>query len=619
VLFLAVHIPDNKIAEIRGAVDIVDIISESVLLKKAGKNFLGLCPFHSEKTPSFTVSPDKQIYYCFGCGAGGNVFSFVMKRDGMAFGEAARSLARRGGVDLPEKPLSPVARKRAGEKEQLIAANRLALEFFRRSLQDRPEGKAARDYLLRRGLSQQTIEEFQIGYAPQGWDHLTRHLAAKRVPPPVIEKSGLAVPRKDGSGRYDRFRDRVMFPIFDEASRLVGFGGRVIAEGTPKYLNSPETPVYIKRRVLYGLDRAREACRSAGSVFIVEGYLDLIALHQGGIRNAVATLGTSLTVEHIRLLVRYARQLVLVYDSDEAGIRSAHRCVELFWKEHVDFSRGDVFREERADTLILVLPEGHDPDSFVTRHGADAFRKLAASAPGIITFLIESAVSRHGLSTEGKLHIISEVLPFLLNINDRIAQALYVQKLAERTGLPERVIQQRLVELDGKKRAGTPAASAPGRLETGSRTGPGEGRFEQRIVAMMLQFPAIIPDIASRDIFAYFETSPLRAVGELLIAHGYHSPDQLHELLAKIEDAAVRERVLGLAIGDEVWNLRGCRTLLNRFVENRQKQVGQAIDSALAEAEKADDEAEVVRLLSEKQKIAVRREKEKMAVLRTKR
>lgn len=614
---MAIYIPEDKLSEIRHALDIVEIVSESVQLRRAGKNLVGLCPFHAEKTPSFTVSPDKQIFYCFGCGTGGNVFSFVMKRDGTTFGEAARLLARRSGVDLPEKPLSAHEKRRISEQDSLFEVNRTAADFFHRTLLQPAGEKPGLDYLLRRGVTRQSIEDFQLGYAPKGWDNLLGYLTRKKFSPALLDKAGLIVARKDGSGFYDRFRERVMFPICDESSRVVGFGGRVMDDAGPKYLNSPETPVYLKRRILYGLHRAKDACRAEGTVFIVEGYLDLIALHQHGIRNAVATLGTALSPEHIRLLKRFAGHLVLVYDSDEAGIRSAQRCIDIFWKEHVDFRRGDVFREDRADTHILVLPKGHDPDSFVFQHGADDFRQLAATAPGIISFLMESAVGKHGLSTEGKIRIVSDVLAPLGAINDSVAQALYVQQLAERIGVPEAVILARLKEHRAK-----PAGREMNGPEAGRAGAPAAGaseRIEQRIISMMLQFPEIIPEIVKRNILGLFSHDELKAAGEMIIRQRLQSPDQLPELLAGIDEGPLKKTVASLAMAEESWTLKGCKGLLSRFMETRQKQgVGQSIQKAIETAEREQNEAELMRLLSEKQKMAVRREKQKMSVLREK-
>jgi DNA primase len=614
---LAGLIPEDTIAEIRRAVDIVEVIAESVLLKKAGKNFLGLCPFHSEKTPSFTVSPDKQIFHCFGCGAGGNVFSFVMKRDGVGFVEAARSLASRGGVDVPERSQSVHSKRQLSEQGAFFELNRLAADFFRQVLLQQASGKSALDYFARRGVTLEIIEQFELGYAPKGWDHLLGYMKRKKYAPALLEKAGLVVPRRDGSGYYDRFRDRIIFPIHDESSRVVGFGGRVMDDSIPKYLNSPETLVYSKRRVLYGLNYAKDSCRTVGSVFIVEGYLDLIALHQRGVTNAVATLGTALTPEQIRLLTRYAGQMVLVYDSDDAGIRSAQRCIDIFWNAHVDFRRGDVFREERADTHILVLPEGHDPDSFLLAYGVDAFRGLAERAPGIITFVMERAVLKHGLSTEGKIRIVSEMLAFLTAINDSVARALYVKQLAERSGLDETIILERLKA----HAASTASRGSANRVANADSLHPAgtEERFEQRIIAMMLQFPEIIPLIAQDGILDNFLHPHLKSAGETILHHHFGAPDQIPELLAKIEEGPLKKTLTSLAMSDECWTRKGCEAFLRRFKESRQKQVsGISIQAAIETAEREHDEAEVMRLLSEKQKIAVRREKQKMSELRKK-
>jgi len=614
---LAGHIPEDKITEIRHALDIVEVIAESVVLKKSGKNFSGLCPFHAEKTPSFTVSPDKQIYHCFGCGAGGDIFSFVMKRDGVGFGEALRSLAARGGVEIPERSLSPRAQRQMSEKATLFELNRLAADFFRQALLQQPAGKPAMDYLTRRGVTRQSIDQFGLGYAPKGWDFLLGHIGRKKFAPGLLEKAGLAIPRREGSGFYDRFRDRIIFPIHDESARVVGFGGRVLDNSTPKYLNSPETLVYTKRRVLYGLDRAKDACRTAGSVFIVEGYLDLIALHQNGVNHAVATLGTALTPEQIRMLTRYAGRMVLVYDSDEAGIRSARRCIDLFWKEHVDFRRGDVYCEERADTHILVLPEGHDPDSFLMAYGVDAFRRLAQNAPGVITFLMEQAVQQHGLSTEGKIRIVSELQPYLSAINDSVARALYVKQLAERIGLDETAILER-IKTRAKPMAapglGVQAPAAAGRRSAGTHE-----QVEQQVIAMMLQFPEMIPEIVKSNALEYVSLPLLKSAGESILRHRFQSPEQLPELLANIEEGALKETLVALAMTDESWTHKGCSAFLRRFMETRQKQVsGPSMQAAIEAAEREHNEAEVMRLLNEKQKMAVRREKQKMSALRQK-
>ncbi|MGD8344334.1 MAG: DNA primase, partial [Desulfobacterales bacterium] len=520
---MAIFIPEDKILDIKNAADIVAVISEVVHLKKTGRNFVGLCPFHSEKTPSFTVSPEKQIFYCFGCGTGGNVFSFLMKKDGLAFPEAARLLARRYSIDIPKKHLTPEQKKRMGERESLLKINQQAMDYFHHNLLRSPSGKSAMTYLKKRGLSAEIIEHFRLGYAPSGWDNIINYFSKSGVPLAKVERSGLILPKKDTRGYYDRFRDRIVFPIIDVNQNVIGFGGRVMDDALPKYLNSPETPVYSKSRSLYGLYLAKDKSRTTDCIFIVEGYLDLLTLHQHGIENAVATLGTALTVEHVRMLSRYVSRLILVYDSDEAGIRSARRCIDIFWQEHVDFSRGDVFREEKADTQILVLPDGHDPDSYLREKGVESFQKAAARAPGIVSFLIEQSIAKHGPSTEGKIRVVADLKGPLAAINDHVARSLYVKQLAERVGIDENIILQEI-------RAGAASQEAKG---TGKRADLEESegsRLERQIIAMMLQFPTILPEIRKYDVIEYIDTPRLHAIATTILESRISSDKQISEL-----------------------------------------------------------------------------------------
>jgi DNA primase len=628
---LAGFIPEDKISEIKNAADIVDIVSESVLLKKTGKNFSGLCPFHTEKTPSFTVSPDKQIFYCFGCGTGGNVFSFLMKQEGLSFPETARRLAKRYGIDLPIKPLSSDQKKKISERESLLDINRRAMDFFYQALCRGNAGQAARSYFEHRGISQKTIDDFKLGYATDSWDRLLNYFTNQQISPAVIEKSGLILPRKNKKGYYDRFRNRIVFPIIDANMQVIGFGGRVLDDSLPKYLNSPETPVYNKGRSLYGIQQAKEKCRSTGTVFIVEGYLDLLALYQHGIENCVATLGTALTSDHVRLLTRYAGRMILVYDSDEAGIRSAQRCIDTFWREHVDFRRQDVFSEEKADTHILVLPAGHDPDSFVFEHGPEAFMKAASNAPGIITFLMNRAVDKHGLSTEGKIRIISELQQSLATINDRVAQALYVKQLSERIGIAESTILERVRDISAKSArtgytgvpASTPRSGSLMRDEKNSGLagkGP-EGiltgsRVERQIIAMMIQFPDILSDIKDFKVLELFDDDTLKGIGESILELNPTSADQVSELMSGIVDGRTQALIASLAMENESWNRKGCLRLIGKFVESGRKlRDGVLLERQIKDAEKRNDHALLLKLLSKKQKMAENSEKQKMAML----
>ncbi len=629
---MAGFIPEDKISEIKNAADIVDIVSEAVLLKKTGKNYSGLCPFHSEKTPSFTVSPDKQIFYCFGCGSGGNVFSFLMKQDGLSFPEAARRLAKRYGIDLPFKPLSPDQKKKIGERESLLNINRRAMDFFYQALCRGNAGQAARSYLERRGISQKTIDDFKLGYASDSWDRLLKYLTNQQISPAAIEKSGLILSRKNKSGYYDRFRNRIVFPIIDANMQVIGFGGRVLDDSLPKYLNSPETAVYNKGRSLYGIQQAKEKCRATGTVYIVEGYLDLLALYQHGIKNCVATLGTALTSDHVRLLTRYAGRMILVYDSDEAGIRSAQRCISTFWREHVDFRRQDVFSEDKADTHILVLPAGHDPDSYVFEHGPEAFMEAASNSPGIITFLMNRAVDKHGLSTEGKIRIISELQQSLAAINDRVAQALYVKQLSEKIGIAESTILERIRAISTKSsRIGYPGAPT-NTLRSGLQTRDEKNtvlaadkapegilagsRVERQIIAMMIQFPDILPDIKRFNVLKLFSDDTLKRIGESILDFNPTSADQVSELMSGIDDGPTQALIASLAMENESWNRKGCLRLIGKFVESGRKlRNGGLLDSQIKDAEKRNDHKLLLKLLSKKQKMAENSEKQKMALL----
>jgi DNA primase len=603
---LAIFIPEDKILEIKNAADIVELVSEVVHLKKAGKNFVGLCPFHAEKTPSFTVSPEKQIFYCFGCGAGGNIFSFLMKTDGLAFPEAARSLARRYGIDIPNRSLTPEQKQRMSERESLLEINRQAMDFFAQALRRGASGQAATAYLSKRSLSSDIIDRFNLGYAPKGWDHLLNFFLKKGVPPARIERSGLILAKKDGRGYYDRFRDRIIFPIIDVNQAVIGFGGRVMDDTLPKYLNSPETPVYNKSRSLYGLHLAKDKCRQVQTVYIVEGYLDLLTLHQNGIENAVATLGTALTADHVRMLSRYVSRMILVYDSDEAGIRSALRCIDIFWKEHVDFSRGDVFSEEKADTHILVLPDGHDPDSYLREKGLEVFEKAASRAPGIISFLIEQSIAMHGLSTEGKIRVVTDLKHPLSAINDNVARSLYIKQLSERIGLEEKLILEKIRE----DSAGSEIRDIDRKKKYANRMG---SRLEQQIIAMMLQFPAILPEIKRSNVIEYIENQQLQFIGQTILEHQISSVDQISGLLSRIDNPEQQRLISALAMTEESWDESGCLKLIAQFVKQGQKRRDRQILDQIKAAEKQNDQETLNSLLKEKQKLAVQSQKQHLA------
>lgn len=590
---MANFIPEDKIREVRTSADIVEVVSEHVVLKRAGKNYVGLCPFHAEKTPSFTVSPDKQIFYCFGCTEGGSVIDFMMKLDGLSFPETIRTLAGRYGVDIPLQSMSPAQRRQMTERESLLRVNREAAGFYGRCLMDRQQGERALAYLTRRGVTAETIRRYQLGYAPGGWDHFTKYLNRRKLPGQLAEKAGLIIPRKTGKGHYDRYRDRIVFPIFNMSQAIIGFGGRVMDNALPKYLNSPETPVYNKRRSLYGIDRARQAGRRAGSIFIVEGYFDLLALHQNGFTNAVATLGTSLTPEHVQIirgLIGKNGHVVLVFDSDAAGVKAAKRSI-------------DVFDRGRVDAHILVLPEGHDPDSFLLKFGADEFGRAASQAKEIVPFLLDSAVAEHGLTTGGKMRILSDLTAPLSAVGDRIARSLYVKEIAERLEIGERAILQKVM-------AGSEPVS---RRE--SILPAGESRIERQIVSMMFQFPEILSDLDRAGAMDYFTNDALKAIGTEILKHKDRSPIHPIEISSRLADPDHARMVTVLALGDDAWHLEGCRRLVDRFVSSRRRQRDyRRIDQQIKEAEKNNDQEQLYRLLARKQKLAAGRDQSNLSV-----
>ncbi len=592
---MAAYIPDEKITAIKNASDIVDIVSETVSLRRAGQNLLGLCPFHAEKTPSFTVSPDKQIFYCFGCGAGGNVFSFLMKHSGLTFPEVARSLAGRYGIDLPTRNLSPHEKKKLTERETILTLNGNAVSYFRDCLLSEERGKLAMGYLLKRGMTRKTIDAFKLGFAPDGWDHLVRHFRSSRKPVENALQAGLIVSRKKGEGHYDRFRNRIIFPIFNGQNQPVGFGGRVMDDALPKYLNSPETPVYNKSRSLYGLDRARRKCRETQAVYVVEGYFDLLSMHQFGIENTVATLGTSLTADHVQILKGFVGEggkASLVYDSDQAGIKAAQRSVA-------------VFQKGLLEARIMVLPTGHDPDSFLMAHGPDDFYKLAEQSMGMIPFMVESAVEKHGLSIDGKVRIVNDLKPAILAIGDPVARSLRVKHLAERIGVDETVLLQKI------KRTAQPSAKAAwlnGRLGkvNAPEPPPVRGktyRLEKQVVAMMLQFPEMIADIKRRRLMDHFTDPLLAEIGCGILDHFTNLDSDIAGLVSRWDDPQKKTLVARLSLTDEHWDRDGCMNLMSQFessIRRRDKTLLKRIEAA----EKSGDAHLLATLLREKQQQA---------------
>jgi len=421
-------IAEDVINQIRDRTDIVEVVGQHVSLARAGQNLKGLCPFHQEKSPSFTVSPSRQIFHCFGCGAGGNVFTFLTRITGASFPETVRELGRKVGIEVEEAVSQ--AGPQTAQTVRIEQVNKAAAEWFRKNLNDDRVGTEAREYLSSRGMLPSTIERFGIGLAPAEWDGLSRSLAKQGFTQSEAASAGLTIARDNGSGFYDRFRSRVMFTITDLRKRVVGFGGRVLGEGTPKYLNSPDTALFKKGQTLFALDVAREAVARTKTVIVVEGYFDAIALHQAGLTHTVATLGTALTDEHIQVLRRFASKVVLLFDPDAAGVRAALRGVDLF----VNSGLG---------VKVVTLPAGEDPDTYVRKEGANACDRLEEQAPSLLDFALEHSLKTAETSTiEGRIRSVDEILRILQKSEHPIEREERIRLVAERLGIN----QQRLIE-----------------------------------------------------------------------------------------------------------------------------------------------------------------------------
>ena len=443
-------IPQSFIDDLLNRTDIVDVVSSRVQMKKAGKNYTACCPFHKEKTPSFSVSPDKQFYYCFGCGAGGNALGFLMDHDNLDFPQAVEELAKAAGMEIPREESGRPHKPRQPTDSPLYPLLTAAADFYRQALKSHPQRKAAVEYLKGRGLTGEIARDFGLGFAPPGWDNLYKHLSSDTLQQKAMIDAGLLVENAETGKRYDRFRDRVMFPIRDSRGRIIAFGGRVLGDDKPKYLNSPETPVFHKGQELYGLFEARKNNRNLDEIIVVEGYMDVIALAQQGLRNAVATLGTATSEEHMKRLFRVVPSVLFCFDGDQAGRNAAWRALEATLSSLQDGRRA----------RFLFLPEGEDPDTLVRSEGTDAFRaRINQHAQPLADYffqqLTEEADPR---SLEGKAHMATLAAPLIDKVPGANLKSLMRMRLLEITGLSGEAVSQ----LVHSAPQGAPPAYDPG-------------------------------------------------------------------------------------------------------------------------------------------------------------
>ncbi len=424
-------IPEYKIEEVRSAANIVDLISESVQLRKRGKNFIGLCPFHNEKTPSFTVSEEKQIFHCFGCHTGGNVFTFMMNYQRISFVEAVQELAQKLGIQLEVE--EGVSDQKQSEQELLYDINSIAGRYFCENLLNHPEGEIARSYFNTRKIKTQTIRSFGLGYSLNGWESFVNFAREQKIDQGKAEALGLIIKSDDGK-YFDRFKGRIMFPVFSPNGRVVAFGGRIMekSDNTAKYINSPESIIYVKGRTLYGLSHAKNEIRKENKAILVEGYMDLISLFQNGIQNVVASSGTALTTEQVQLLSRYTRNVVLVFDADAAGIKASLRSIELLLKQDMEVK-------------ILSLPQGEDPDSYVNKFGKNTFLEIVSKAPNFLEFQ-SSYFEKEGMFEDPAKQAVAirELVESAALVNDELKRNLLIKSIAKKFNLREKLIESEL-------------------------------------------------------------------------------------------------------------------------------------------------------------------------------
>lgn len=520
-------ISDDKVQEVRERAAILDVIADYVSLRKAGANYLGLCPFHGEKTPSFNVNPGRAIFHCFGCGIGGNVFSFIMKIEGLSFPEAVKFLAKRVGVAIEDRPPTPQEKRKLDEKESLYRITGLAVRFYRRILSEDPAGEPGRRYLERRGVDDVTAEAYLLGFAPDKWDALTRYLEQQKVPLETAEKLGL-VRKRDSGGYYDMFRNRLLFTIADPYGKPVGFGGRVLDDSLPKYINSPESTIYHKSEILFGVDLAKQAMREQGAAIIVEGYFDHLALFQAGFRHAVATCGTALTSGHLKLLQRYAGKVNTLFDSDAAGKKATFRSMELFLEGGLPAS-------------VVELPAGEDPDSFIRKEGNEAFAARVAKARPIFDFFVRDQIASHDTgSVEGKVKVVEDIAPYLRKIGNVVERDLYLREIARLLGVNERTLQ--------KKIGGTTVTAldfVPQREKTQHKTDT-----EDMLLALMGKYPEVAGKVAEYGVAKLF-SADLEPIAEAIITQ-FKSGGlvDLGMILDLVEGPEERSRLSALFVND---------------------------------------------------------------------
>ena len=579
------YIPEDKIEEIKSRANIVDLVSEYVTLKKAGRNFVGLCPFHKEKTPSFTVNSEKQIFYCFGCGEGGNIFTFLMKINNISFSEAVRNLAGKLGVVIATRHISANEKKSLSIREGLKQVNLAAAGYFSKNLFSEA-GRPVREYLKKRGLKDSVIKEFNLGYAANEWTNLGDFFKRENISLKLVEKAGLIIPRKSG-GFYDRFRGRLIFPIEDIGGNVVAFGGRILGDGEPKYLNSPESPIYVKGKNLYGLNRTKDDIRKNDYVILVEGYFDLLSLKNSGISNIVATLGTAVTRDHVDLIRRYTRNLVVMFDPDEGGISAMERSLKLFL-------------EGNLHTKVVVLPDSYDPDECVRKLGREALDEAVAHSQSMVDYYIEEIIGSRK-TFEENLDLTEAAISFISSIGDVIQRNLFIKRVSERLNIDQELLKR---ETNRKSRPRTALKEDVSCKRNSEKV----DALELSFIHMMLEYPHKIPEIANGGILDYFTSEDLmRLVNMLKQSYNKNGDISASDIVSGLEDGAVKKRLLKLIMSESPYDV----TVVDKIFADLAKRIKQKwykkkhirLKRELIKAQEMDDRKSCSMLLVEKQRL----------------
>jgi DNA primase len=587
--------PQTFIDDLKRQADIVRVIQDYVTLKKKGANWMACCPFHKEKTPSFSVSPAKEIFYCFGCHKGGTVFNFVMEMERVSFPEAIRLVAEKSGVPLPKLELDSRFEARRSEIDDVIQLNKWALEWWEQQLEHGGrEPEAAREYLAKREISDETRKTFRLGYAPDSWDALSSHLRQKGATQEQIDRSGL-VARKEETGRtYDRFRGRLMFPVMDIQGKPIAFGGRTLKNEDAKYINSPETAAYIKGRNLFGLNLTRDEIRRQGYAILVEGFLDLIVPFQFGIRNVVASLGTALTPEQVKLLSRFARRVVVNYDGDRAGVQAAKKAIEILLTEDLEVK-------------VLVLPDNADPDEFIRKFGVSEYQQRRGEAQPHIQFVIDQAVRDRKLTNPAqKEAAIEEVLPFIRAVRSRIQKREYFDIAMDSLRVTDPSLRR---EFWQSLRGGETARAVVKRGASGhSEATPAEQRLLGVLFADENLRRQILPLLQPEDYEDLPTASIFRALGELEQEHG---EIDFESLSAKTEGDALATRLLPMLLISESLHASNEHYAAEECVQTfRLMKINHRIEEIMAEraaAEREENNEKVNSLTLEQVELARRR------------